>query len=196
MEVQSYFSTGELDRASDFKAPQRLIALGSLLLAGGTLALLALRPPRRLRRALERAGARPVLGAVAAGAGVSLLLVVVDLPLAAVSHERAVRVGLATQEWPAWFWDLARSAGIGAALAGVGAAVLLALIRRFPRNWWLPGSAAVVAFAVLFTWVGPVVLDPVFNDFEELPEGRLRTEVLELAERADVEGGEVYSIDA
>ena len=196
VEAQSYFSAAQIERAVEYRDPQRLIALGSLVLSGATLALIALRPPRRLRRALERAGARPVLGAAAAGAGVSVLLTVVELPLAAVSHERAVDVGLSTQDWPPWLLDVAKSAGIGAAMAAVGAAIILALIRRFPRNWWAPGSAVVVAVAVLFTWVGPVVLDPVFNNFEELPEGRLRTEVLDLAERSGVDVGEVYSIDA
>ena len=79
--------------------------------------------------------------------------------------------------------------------AGVGTG-LLALIRRSPRRWWIPGSAAVVALAAVFTWLAPVVLAPVFNDFEELPPGQARSDVLELGERADVEIGEVYSVDA
>nr|MBA2506675.1 M48 family metalloprotease [Thermoleophilaceae bacterium] len=137
-----------------------------------------------------------VLGAAAAGAGVSVLLAVVDLPFAAVAHERAADIGLSTQNWPDWLSDVGKSTAIGAGMAGVGAAIFLALIRRFPRNWWMPGSAAVVAFAALLTFVGPVVLDPVFNKFEKLPEGRLRGEVLELAQRSGVDVGEVYRIDA
>jgi STE24 endopeptidase len=41
-----------------------------------------------------------------------------------------------------------------------------------------------------------VVLDPLFNRFERLPDGPLRTSVLELAERAEVDVGEVYRVDA
>lgn len=196
VEAQAYFSPAQLDRAEEYRGPQRLIGLGGLAVSGGVLALLALRPPRRVRRALERAGRRPVLGAAAAGAGLSVVLAAAGMPLAAISHERAADVGLATQDWPDWLFDVVRSAGIGAATAGVGAAVFLALIRRFPRNWWLPGSGVVVGFATLITWVGPVVLDPVWNDFERLPKGSLRSEVLDLAERSGVEVGEVYRVDA
>jgi STE24 endopeptidase len=40
------------------------------------------------------------------------------------------------------------------------------------------------------------VIDPLFNKFEALPEGKLRSEVLDLAQRADVDVGQVYRVDA
>ncbi|MGH2899827.1 MAG: M48 family metalloprotease, partial [Solirubrobacteraceae bacterium] len=43
---------------------------------------------------------------------------------------------------------------------------------------------------------GPVVLDPLFNTFKALPAGQSREDVLELARRANVDVGEVYSVDA
>ena len=60
-------------------------------------------------------------------------------------------------------------------------AVLIALQRRWPRLWWAPASAVVIAYAVVSTWLAPVVLAPVFNDFEELPPGPARHALLELA---------------
>ena len=50
----------------------------------------------------------------------------------------------------------------------------LALVRRFRRRWWVPGSAAVVAIGVVTVWLFPVVIDPLFNKFEPLPRGQLR----------------------
>jgi STE24 endopeptidase len=44
--------------------------------------------------------------------------------------------------------------------------------------------------------LAPVVLDPMFNDFTPLPDGELRSDVLELAQAAGVEVGEVYEVDA
>ncbi|MBA2792954.1 MAG: M48 family metallopeptidase [Thermoleophilaceae bacterium] len=192
----AYFSTAELERAADFRGLQRLIGLGSLAVSAGTLAILALRPPRRIEVLLERAGARPILGAAAVAAGLSLVLVVAGLPLSAWGHERAVGVGLSTQSIAQWLGDVAKSAGIGALFSAVGGAVAVALIRRFPARWWIPGAGVVVAFAVLTLYLSPVVIDPLFNRFEALPEGQLRSEVLDLADRAGVEVGEVYEIDA
>src|SRR5919204_4052882 len=53
-----------------------------------------------------------------------------------------------------------------------------------------------VGFAAATLYLGPVVLDPVFNRFTPLPEGRARDDVLDLARRAGVDVGEVYEVDA
>jgi STE24 endopeptidase len=193
VDVEAYFSPAQIERAEDFRDTQRLLGLAGIAVSGVTLALLAWRPPRRLLDSLAR---RPVLGGAAAGAGISLLLVVVGLPLAAWRHDRAFDVGLSTQTWGPWLEDIAKSAGIGAVIAGFGGAAALALVRRFPRRWWIPGSGIVVAFGVITLWLWPVLIDPLFNDFEPLGKGRLRSEVLELARRADVKVGEVYRVDA
>jgi STE24 endopeptidase len=191
-----YFSARELDRAEDYRGPQRLLGLGGLAVSGAALALVALRPPRAVRRALERAGRRPVLGAAATGASLALVLVVATLPFAAIGHERAVDVGLSTQSWGAWLGDLGKAAGVEAVLAGGGAAILIALVRRFPRGWWAPASGAVVALSAVFLFLSPILIEPLFNRFERLPDGPLRSEVLDLADRSEVDVGEVYRVDA
>ena len=53
-----------------------------------------------------------------------------------------------------------------------------------------------MAFGVITAYAGPVVLDPLFNDFKPLPRGELRSDVLALARRAGVDVGEVYEMDA
>jgi STE24 endopeptidase len=191
VDVEAYFSAAQIERAEDFRDTQRALGLAGIAVGGAALAALAWRPPRPAPLAR-----RPLLGGAAAGAGISLLLVVVGLPLAAWRHDRAFDVGLSTQTWGPWLGDVAKSAGIGAALAGAGGAVALALVWRFPRRWWIPGSSVVVAFGVVTIWLWPVLIDPLFNDFDPLPEGRLRSDVLELARRADVKVGEVYRVDA
>jgi STE24 endopeptidase len=193
VDVQGYFTALELDRAEDYRSVQRLLGVGGLLVGTGTLALLAWRPPRR---AFDRLARRPILGGAAAGAGISLLLVLVEFPLSAWRHERAVDVGLNTQTWIDWLGDLAKSAGIDAAFAAAGGALALVLVRRFRRNWWAPAAAVIVAFGVVTIWLFPVVIDPIFNDFDPLPPGATRSDVIELAERAGVDVGEVYRVDA
>ena len=191
-----YFTPAQLERARDFRGPQRTIFLVSLALEGAVLVLLVARPPRGIRRALARAGARPVAGAAAAGAAFVIGMTLVNLPLSAVSHERSRDVGLATQTWAPWLGDVAKSAGVGALMTGGVAALAMALMRRAPRRWWIPGSVAVVGLSTLLVFASPVVIDPIFNKFERIPDGKLRSDVLELADRAGVDVGEVYRIDA
>jgi STE24 endopeptidase len=53
-----------------------------------------------------------------------------------------------------------------------------------------------VAAAAVTLYLQPVVIAPLFNRFEPLPPGELRSEVLRLADRAGVDVGEVYRVDA
>jgi STE24 endopeptidase len=193
--ASDYFTEDELERARAFRRPQRVIGLAATAVDAGVLAwLVAGRsgPPAALRRRRRR----PVAAGAAAGAAMTVASIAAGLPLAAVSRKRALDVGLATQSWPGWAGDVAKSWAIGAAFAGAGGAAGVALMRRFPRGWWAPGAALVVGFGVAATFLGPVVLDPIFNRFTPLPEGRTRAEVLDLARRAGVDVGEVFEVDA
>jgi STE24 endopeptidase len=192
-----YFTAAELDRAREYREPQRWLLLAALAIEGIVLLAVALGRPAPVRRALDRLAARPVAGAAVAGAGVALLTSAATLPTRLIAHERAVDAGLSSQSLDSWLWDVARSAAIGAVLTAIGAAILMALIRRIPRGWWLPAGALAGALAALFVWIAPIVLAPIFNRFDPLPDGsRTRAEVLELGERAGVDIGEVYRVDA
>lgn len=197
VDATDYLPAEQIARAEDFRTPQRWLAIGGLALEAGVLAAVALGRPRRFRSLLDRLGTRPILGAAAVGALLAVLTTVATLPTRIAAHERAVDAGLSTQSLSSWGWDVARSAGITAVITAGGTALLIAFVRRLPRGWWIPGAAVVSGAAVLFTWIAPVVLAPVFNDFDPLPEGSTaRADVLELGERAGVDIGEVYKIDA
>jgi STE24 endopeptidase len=191
VEAEQYFTAFQLDRAADFRGLQRVLGLAGLGVGVATLAVLVWRPG-----VLRRLESRPLLGGAAAGAGIALLLVVTGLPIRAWMRERALDVGLATQPWPDWALDVVKAAGIGAVTAGIGGLAAVALIRRFPRNWWAPASVLVIAYGVITIWLYPVLIDPVFNRFEPLRPGPLREDVLRLADRAGVDVGEVYRVDA
>jgi STE24 endopeptidase len=188
----SYFTPAEIDRARDYRHGQLALFGAGLALEAVVLVWLVRRPPVWLRGPVRR----PLVVAAGAGAALSIALTVVQLPVSAVSHQRAVNVGLSTQDWGPWLGDLAKSTGIGALFAGVGAGGALALMRRFPRGWWVPGSMAVAGFAAATLYLGPVVLDPIFNRFTPLPSGRTRDDVLALARSAGVDVGQVYEVDA
>jgi STE24 endopeptidase len=196
VDAKAYFSHGQIERAYAFRATQRLLGLAAVVVSGGVLVVVALRPPRAARRWLARAEARPLAGAAAVGAGLSLVLVIATLPINAVAHARAVDAGLSTQSFGPWLGDVAKSAAVGGVLSAVAAAVAVAVLRRFPRHPWLPGAAAVVALSAAYLFLAPLVLEPVFNRFTPLPRGELRSEVLSLARRAGVDVGEVYRVDA
>jgi STE24 endopeptidase len=189
---QTYFSAEQIERAVDFRSGQLWLFGLRLAIELGVLVLIVRRPPARLRRAFRR----PVLAGAGTAAALSVALTVATLPVSAVSRERAKDVGLVTQGWVGWAGDVAKSTAIEGVLAAAGGALLVFAMRRFRRGWWAPAAALVVCFGIVMTYASPIVLDPLFNRFEPLPRGQLRSDVLELARKAGVDVGEVYEIDA
>jgi STE24 endopeptidase len=185
---RAYFSAAELDRASAFQSGQLwLFGARSVLELGVLVAAVKLAP---------RAGRRPIVTGAATAVAIGLASTAVALPLRAASRQRAKNVGLITQSWGGWAIDVAKGSAINSLFAAGGGALLVVGLRRFGRDWWAPGAATVVGFAVVFSYLGPVALDPVFNRFTPLPAGSIREDVLELARKAGVDVGEVYEVDA
>jgi STE24 endopeptidase len=188
VEPREYFSTSELEKADRFRSGQMWLYGARTLVELGILVLAV--------RVAPKDGRRPVLAGAATAAAITLTTTVIALPLRAASRQRAMNVGLVTQSWGGWAVDVGKGAAIGGVMSGVGGGLLVIGLRRFGRDWWAPGAAAVAGFALVFTYLGPVVLDPVFNTFTPLEAGATRDDVLELADKAGVEVGEVYSVDA
>jgi STE24 endopeptidase len=187
-EPRDYFSAAELERASRFRSGQLwLFGARSAVDLAVVAAAVRYAPPKR---------GRPVLTGAATAVGMTVASTAATLPLRAASRRRAQHVGLVTQSWGGWAVDILKGTAIGSLFAAAGGAALESGQRRFGRGWWAPGAAAVAGFGVVVTYLGPVVLDPVFNTFTPLPEGGTRSDVLDLARRAGVDVGEVYSVDA
>jgi STE24 endopeptidase len=185
----AHFDADEIARARRYGRGQR--ALGA---AGAATELALLGWLARRGRERDEAASLPAAGAH--GAVLSLALGAATLPTAALMRKRALDVRLATQSWRGWAADVARSAALGAGFAAAGAVVVTALMRRYEERWWAPAAGGGVAVAALVVLAGPVLLEPIFNDFTPLEEGELRREVLDLAERAGVRVREVFSVDA
>jgi STE24 endopeptidase len=192
VDVQTYFTTAEIDRGRRYARPQLALMMTRSTLEAVALAQLVRRPPRALRRAWPA----PVAGGAATAAGLSLALSLPTLPLRAASRRRAMAVGLDTQAWGSWAGDVAKASAIQTVFSAAGGAAVIAATRRFPRSWWAPMGVGAVVFGAGLAALAPVVLDPIFNDFEPLPDGETRADVLGLARDAGVTVGEVYSVDA
>jgi STE24 endopeptidase len=189
VDVQEYFSHDDIARARRFGRPQlALHALGGFAQAG-VLVWFTAHPPRGRQT-------RPLLWSALVGATLSATVGMAALPLSMLARRRALAVGLATQSWRGWALDVAKTSAIEMGMAAAAAPAGVALMRRLPRWWWLPGAGVVVVGVSGMTLLAPVVMDPLFNHYTPLPEGDVRAEVMELAQRAGVEVGEVYEVDA
>jgi STE24 endopeptidase len=103
---------------------------------------------------------------------------------------------MATQAFGAWFGEQMIGLGVGVVLGVLLIAVLYAVFRRAQRTWWLWGAGVVSLFLVFTIAISPVLIAPLFNKYQPLPEGPLRDSILGMAHATGVPAEEVYWFDA
>lgn len=194
--IAERFAPGQLERAESYRSKARMIGLAALVTQFALLAFFAFWRGSPMRGLLARAARRPLRGAAGLGALLSLAVTVAGLPFGLASWQLGRDYGLITQDLGPRLVDWLLGGLVALIPATVAALVAMWLWRRLKGRFWLAASVLVAAWAVVTTWLWPVVVSPLFNEFEPLPEGPARTEVLRLADRAGVDVGEVYKVDA
>lgn len=149
-----------------------------------------------LDRLQARLGARPNLAAFVVSAKTFLLLALLTLPWTIwTDHVRETAYGRTSQPLADWLGQQALSTAITVVLAGVFFMGVYALIRRAGRRWWLwaSGLSAAAITALLIT--GPVLIQPLFNDYSPLPQGPVRTALERHAIEAGVPTDRIFVYD-
>ena len=79
----------------------------------------------------------------------------------------------------------------------LGAPLLALIFWFFDKfdNAWVYAWAAVTAFSLILAYVGPKYIFPIFNKFEPLDDGELKTSINAMAEKCDFPLSEVSVID-
>lgn len=194
--VEDVFAVEEVALAEEYSSRRRLLGWAAYFLSSVVALLLGLtRSGAALVGRLR--GGLPWWGVVPVATLVLLLLGrLVTLPLSVSIHRHNLAYGITEQAWGAWLVDHAKSLGVAWVLTAVVLVGLLALVRRSPRRWfyWAGGGAAGLAVAASFLY--PVLLEPVFNEFTPMPEGPFEESVLELAEEQGVRVDDVLVSDA
>ncbi len=125
------------------------------------------------------------------------ILFVVRLPLSywrSYVHEK--QWGLSTQALSGWVSDRAKGMAVALVLTSGVMLGFIGLARAFPEAWpamVAPGGAVLV---LVFSFVVPVVFEPIFNRFAPVSDEALASDLRALADRAGVPIRDVLVADA
>ena len=92
------------------------------------------------------------------------------LPLRIARHVIGVKFGLSIQGWGSWLWDWTKGELIVLVLGTLLAWLLYGVIRRSPRRWWFYFWLLTLPLLVLFVFLMPLVLEPMFYKYAPLAE--------------------------
>lgn len=185
VDPRDYFPERDVARACEYQRPLRR---ARLLRAGLSLSVIVAALLLGLAPAIVDG-----LDGVAWPVQLLVILLVLEIALAVIDvpidvwvdfgHDR--RWGLSTQTPRTFVTDQLKSFVLSTVVALVVLVPLYALVRT-TEWWWLVGWLLVTALGVVLGFVFPVVIAPLFNRFEPLPEGELAERLRRVATEAQV----------
>ncbi|RNL64240.1 M48 family peptidase [Nocardioides marmoriginsengisoli] len=192
--ADAVFTPAQIDRAEHLSWMLRISGWGNLAL--GLVVACWLGFTRSGSRLVARLPGPWWLMALVGCGLVMLVGSVVQVPLSARAHHLQVDAGLSTQGWGGWASDQALSFGVAWVFTAIGLLAVMLLARRLPRSWPVWAAASAAALTMLGSFVYPVVVEPLFNDFTSMPAGPMRTEIFALARAENVPIDDVLVADA
>jgi Zn-dependent protease with chaperone function len=192
--ASSVFTAREISRAEDFSGPQRILSWSSLAVSLVLACLLGF--TRVGARLVDRVRGPWWWQVLVAVVGLTLADLVVTLPLAVLLRRRVLDYGLSHQSWSGFAADLARSLLVTVVATSVAMVVLVAVARRWRRAWPAVAGVLLAGLVMLGSFVYPLLVEPLFNNFRSLPDGPLRTRILALADQEHVPVDDVLVADA
>lgn len=192
--VGDVLTPDQVARAEQYAEGSMRIGLASLAVSLIVSVWLGLTPlgARLMKRLPGPWWVQVLLGATA----VLLIGRLATLPFSLIQRERRLDVGLTHQALSAYAVDQAKSLALSIVVVSLAVIALIACARRFERHWPAVAGGVLALLVMAGSFVYPVLVEPLFNSFESLPEGSLRTQVLELADAEGVPVDDVLVADA
>jgi len=121
---------------------------------------------------------------------------IIDLPLSYYEgFSRQHAFGLSNQTLNKWFADSVKALMVGMIVGFLFLWIPFLLLKKSPKRWWFYVSILAVPFMILFLFITPLWIEPLFNDFGPMKNKALESEILSLAERAGIEGSRVFEVN-
>lgn len=184
-----------LERAASYTAGSHWLLLWNLLVAG-LVAYVVIRLGL-LDRVAKRIGpGRPNLQVFLVAATWFLAATLLSLPWDAwAGWWRETAFGRTSQPLADWLVQGAIGTGVAMLIGSLFMVALYALMRRAGRRWWAWTGGLVAAAITALLVISPVLIEPLFNDYQPLPDGDVRTALAAHAIAAGVPTDRIFVYD-
>lgn len=117
------------------------------------------------------------------------------IPISYFSYSISKKFGISVQTFESWMKDQLISFWVAAIILTVIAYVIMLLISKSPKKWWLYTWLLSIPFTIFLMFIQPVVIDPLYHDFYPIQDKLLEQDILLLAEEADIPADRVYEVN-
>lgn len=125
-----------------------------------------------------------------------LIVAILSLPLDFYGgYIRPHAYGLSNQTIARWLNHYLTGTAISTVMGIILVWIVYGIIRKSPRRWWLYFGLLNFPLAIVLVFVQPIWIAPLFNTFGPMKNKQLEQKILQLSERAGIEGSRVYEVD-
>jgi STE24 endopeptidase len=103
--------------------------------------------------------------------------------------------GISNETLAMFFSDHVKDFVINAIGSLVMALIFYGVLHKSPRRWWLWFWIVSIPLILFVQFIQPVVLDPIYNDFQPLQNQELKHDILALAAKANIPVKQVYQVN-
>lgn len=191
-----FMNAEQLARSATFNRWRHFLSFATIPLEWGLYLLLLVSGfSFAVRRLADKVSGLFVIRSLICFAVLTAVSAAVFLPINFISYRLSRAYGLSVQPLTGWLRDQGVDFAVNSLIGFIVVTTIFFFIRRNPRNWWLPVWLLAIPFAVFLIYIQPVVIDPLYHQFRPLPEGALKTEILQLASHAGIPANNVYETD-
>ena len=151
----------------------------------------------RMRDLAERLTRIRPLQTAAYWTQLAVVLWLLDFPLSVYrDHVREHRYGLSNLTFGGWMGEEMKGLAVSIVLGSIGLVALYAVVRRWPRTWWIRAAMVSVVLVALLVLIAPPLIEPLFNKPQRLSDPRVVAPILSLARANGIGAREVWEVDA
>jgi STE24 endopeptidase len=105
------------------------------------------------------------------------------------------KFGLSNQTFAEWFGEQLLALAVMSIIVLIAVEGIYLALKKAPRTWWVYVSVVFIIFTIVLVNLAPILIMPLFNVYTPLPEGELRDRLVKLSAKANVEVGDIFTMD-
>lgn len=122
-------------------------------------------------------------------------LYIILLPFNYYRYSLSKSYGISTQTLSSWLRDGLVDFAVSFVTMFIIITVLYWLIRKSAKRWWLYAWLLTIPMTLFATFIQPVVIAPLYNDFYPLQDKELEAKILAFAGQAHIPATHVYEVN-
>jgi len=126
----------------------------------------------------------------------SIIEMLIYLPLDMYTgFVRMHQYGLSNQTFNEWLIEMFKSFIVNSTIVAAIVWVPFLIIKKSPKRWWLYLALVSIPYMFFISYIQPVVIDPVFNQYKQIEDSELSTKIDGLLRKTSIENCQVYQVN-